>query len=234
MRHNQTKHFGYHNFNQNSGGSSKRWLIIGIAIAVAVLLIVGGIILAVTLKNKNQQSGQEGNTNVKQMTGIEILHAPQKTVYYCGEAFDVTGLTVYAYMSDGSFPQVDLRECTVEGFDSSIAVQSQTLTVTYKGFKDTFEVTIKAPLSETPVLVKIEMENLPKTQYKVGEALNIDGGTFIATYSDGTTKTIKLANKHIYGFRDAYNAGVGEYDITVKYSKDGVEVQTTYKITITE
>lgn len=230
MRHNQTKHFGGHNF----GGSSKRWVIIGIAIALAVILIVGGIILAITLKNRNQQGEQEGNVGTPKITGIEIVHAPQKTLYYCGEAFDVTGLTVYAYMSDGSFPQVDLRECTVEGFDSSIAVQSQTLTVTYKGFKDTFEVTIKQPLSATPVLVKIEMANLPQTEYKLGEDLDVTGGTFTCYYSDGTTKTLSLFTQYIYGFRNAYESGVGEYDITVKYEENGVQVETTYKITITE
>jgi hypothetical protein len=30
------------------------------------------------------------------------------------------------------------------------------------------------------------------------------------------------------------NKGAGQYDITVKYSENGVQVETTYKITITQ
>ncbi len=229
MRYKKPKYSGYKQprKNLNLEKKSKRWIWIGIAIAVAALLIVGSIILAVILKNGDQQGEQK-------VTGIEIVYAPQKTLYYCGETFDVTGLTVYAYMNDGALVPIDLRECTVEGFDSSVAVEAQPITVTYKGFTDTFDVVIKAPISTDPVLVSIEMDTLPKTQYKLGEDLDITGGTFIATYSDGTTKNLKLSNKYIYGFRDAYEAGVGEYDITVKYTKNGVEAQTTYKITITE
>ena len=243
MKYKKPKYSSYKKFNKNPSRvrSSKRWLWIGIAIAVAVLLIAGGIIFAVVRANQNQQEGQQnvqhgqiGNPNAEEIKSLQIGRAPNKTLYYCGESFDATGLKVYAYMTGGGFVQVELNECTIAGFDSSVAVETQTITVTYKGFTDTFDVVIKAPLSATPVLQSIVMETLPKTEYKLGEDLDITDGTFIATYSDGTTKTIKLSNKYIYGFREAYEAGVGEYDITVKYTKNGVTAETTYKITITQ
>ena len=40
--------------------------------------------------------------------------------------------------------------------------------------------------------------------------------------------------KYIFGFVDAYDKGVGEYDLRIVYSENGVQVETTYKITITQ
>ena len=224
--------YNYKAYNSMNSTLDKKKVLIIVAVILAVLIVATTVITIVLLTNKEKPVEPENNE--MEITGITVSYLPNKTIYYVGEALDIEGLRVFTNRKGGAFLEVDIDECTITGFDSSIAVERQIITVTYKGFTDTFAVTIKHPLSATPVLVKIEMENLPKTQYKVGELLNIEGGTFIATYSDGTTKTIKLANKHVYGFKAAYDAGVGEYDITVKYSKDGVEVQTTYKITITE
>lgn len=230
------KYRNHHFKSYSEQSDNKRKIIIVIAIVLAVLIVAAAIVGVVALINKkkaDQLAAQQAEES-KQLAAIQIARVPDKTTYYCGEFFDKTGLLIYSITNANGLAQVDLDQCEITGFDSSVPVQKQTITVTYKGFTDTFNIEIKAPLSETPVLVKIEMENLPKTQYKVGEDLDVTGGTFIATYSDGSTKTINLANRHIFGFRDAYESGVGEYDITVKLVKDGIEATTTYKITITE
>ena len=93
---------------------------------------------------------------------------------------------------------------------------------------------IAPEITKTEPSIRIRVViTLPKTEYKIAEGLDTTGGTFVCTYSDGTTKTMELSNEYVYGFVDAYLSGVGEYDITVKYSEMGNIAETTYKITIT-
>lgn len=233
----------------SSGGGSKRPLIIGISIGVAVLLIAA-IVLTVVLLNKNDNTQNPNNgvtnqgsvnvpsvPNVEQeanLVNIQITHLPNKTTYYCGELFDMTGLSVYYLMSDNSFLKLDLSACEITGFDSSVAAEKQEITVSYKEFTDTFTITVKELEKVDPELVSISFETMPKTEYKVGDPLRSKDGVLLCTYSDGTTKTVQMSNKYVYGFDNAMSQGVGEYDITVKYSENGVQVSTTYKITITE
>lgn len=223
-----------------SGGGSKRPLIIGIVIAAAVLLVAAIVVVVILVSNKGGLGGIFGNKEQPEeiqadtINQIQVVSNPSKRQYFCNEPFDQTGLEVYAFKQSGSYIILDPDEYTITGFDSSVAVEHQVLTVTYKGFTDTFTVTIKEPFAVEPTLESITMGTLPKTLYKVAEGLNTKGGTFICTYSDGTTKTVELSNKHVTGFRVAYEAGVGEYELTVTYTEKTTTVTTTYKITITE
>jgi len=221
------KKFKYNNKNIKNTAKkpiSKRALIIIISIVsviLAIALAVGIFFLVNDLHNK-------------EVAGIQVGRLPDKVTYYCGETLDITGLKIYTFTNGGDFTSVRLDECTITGFDSSAAVDSQTVTVKYKDFTVTFMVAIKEEEPTIPMLESITMETLPKTEYKVKEGLNSDGGVILCKYTDGTTKKVDLINEYVYGFRAAYLAGVGEYDITVKYSEDGVTATTTYKITISE
>ena len=170
-----------------------------------------------------------------QIKEIQISRTPDKVNYFCGTAFDPTGLTVYSLTNGGDFTKVKLDDCTITGFDSSVPVENQVVTVTYKGFTATFNVSIKEQLTTAPQLESIAIGTMPKTEYKLGDPLRSKDGTFICTYTDGTTKTYALSNKYVYGFVAAMESGVpGEYELTVKYTEKGVTAETTYKITISE
>lgn len=238
MKYKQPKFSGgYTNIHYKSSGDSKfaslpkpaRIAIIVVAAVLILAILVVGIIAIV--RSVNEKKNEEFN---KQLKEIQISHLPNKRNYYCGDSFEVNGLTVYSVTNGGDFTQLDLDACTITGFDSSVPVEKQTITVTYKGFTDTFVVEIKAPESATPMLVSIKMGTLPKTVYEFGEIPDVEGGTVICTYSDGSTKTIALKNKHVSGFGEAYDKGPGEHDITVTVTQYGIQAQTTYKITITE
>ena len=235
MKYNTPKHFNQGGFNHVSEGgklSKRAWLIIALAVLVTIVAVI--VIVSVVKKQQEETKIEAAELQKLEVKEIQIGHAPNKRVYYCGTSLDTTGLIVYSVTHGGKFTELDLDACTITGFDSSVPVKEQTVTVTYKGFTATFTVEIKAEPTETLTLVSIAMQNLPKTQYKVKEGLDCEGGTLVCTYSDGSTKTVDLINEYIYGFRAAYLAGVGEYDITVKYEENGVQVETTYKITITE
>lgn len=79
---------------------------------------------------------------------IEVT-APTKVDCEQGEDLDLAGMKVEAVYSDGADEsRVDVTDkVTVEGFDSE-ATGTQTITVTYEGMADTFQVTVAK--AETP------------------------------------------------------------------------------------
>ena len=234
MKYKRPKYSNYKKLNKSmsrSSGSNKRWWIIGGIAAVVIAAIIATVVIVIASNQSNIDKEAQFNASVKE---IQIAHYPDKLVYYCGMELDTTGLAVYSLTNGGEFTKLNLDECTITGFDSSVPVEKQTVTVTYKGFSDVFSVQIKEAESVVPMLVSITMGTLPKTEYKFGEAPDIEGGTIICTYSDGSTKTVKLKNDYISGFGAAYEAGAGEHDITVTYTKNGIQAETTYKITITK
>lgn len=225
------KNFEYKSYSDKSAKKRKIIIIVAIALVAALVIaaIVVGIVTAINKKKADQLAEER-----KQLAAIQVARVPDKASYYCGEFFDKTGLIVYTITKGNSIAKIDIDQCEITGFDSSVAVKKQVITVTYKGFTDTFNIEIKEPPSVAPVLESISMEVLPKTDYKLGEGYDGEGGVILCKYTDGTTKTVELDNEYISGFRAAYEAGVGEYDITVTYTENGIQVQTTYKITITE
>ena len=237
MKYNKPKHFNQGGFNHiaGEGNSSKRvWMIIIAIVAVIAIIAATVIIVSVVKKQREKAEIEAAELQKLELKEIQIARVPNKVTYYCGTPLDTTGLVVYSVTNGGTFTKLDLDACTITGFDSSVPVEKQTITVTYKGFTDSFTVEILAEPTENPTLVSIKMATLPKTNYKLGEKLDVTGGTFTCYYSNGTTQTVDLAIRYTSGFMPAMNQGAGEYDITVKYEENGVQVETTYKITITE
>lgn len=79
------------------------------------------------------------------VTKISIETSAGKTSYQVGEALDVTGLTIKAEYSDGSFQTVTVTADMVDGFDSSQAAERQTLTIRYAGQTTSYEIQITEP-----------------------------------------------------------------------------------------
>ena len=236
MKYKQPKFSNYKKFDVEGDGNSKfaslskpaRIAIVVVAAILALAILTLGVLAIIGAVNRKKT--EEHN---KQLQEIQITHLPNKRTYYCGNDLDITGLAVHTVTYGGDFTRIDIDLCTITGFDSSVPVEEQTITVTYKGFSDTFTVKIKESEPVIPVLESISMGTLPKTVYKFGETPTVEGGTIICTYTDGTTKTVEIKNEYVSGFSDAYMAGLGEHDITVSYTENGIQAQTTYKITIT-
>jgi uncharacterized repeat protein (TIGR02543 family) len=95
---------------------------------------------------------QQSSTSVKgfvmetPLQKITITAKPQKTTYSVGEALSLTGMAVSATYGDGSTRTVT-GECAVSGFDPQ-AGGTQTVTVSYGGKTDTFQVTVGAIITE--------------------------------------------------------------------------------------
>lgn len=90
------------------------------------------------LKNLPQPSKEDV---ISELVGVEIITLPKKLDYVQGDpVLDLTGLEVSAIYSDKSV-NLQQNEYTVGGYNYVIAGK-QTITVTYKGFTDTFEVNV--------------------------------------------------------------------------------------------
>ncbi|MBQ2729229.1 MAG: leucine-rich repeat protein [Clostridia bacterium] len=74
------------------------------------------------------------------VTGIAIEALPEKLTYYIGEKLDLTGLSVVAVMSDGTYEPITVGY-TVSGFTSN-SVGTVTVTVSYNGYTASFELSV--------------------------------------------------------------------------------------------
>lgn len=244
MLHNK-KNFVVHHDNQGGGISRKTWIIIGCVFAAIALVVA--LVLLIPKFAKNGENNNEGNQNNNQtpnaepkVAGIYVSETPDKMVYYVGDTPNYSGLVIgVSQVADkGTTLSYDeaYNELTITGFDSSVPVKEQVITVQYKEFTTTFTVEIKELVTEATRLTGIRIDPLPdKLTYKLGEALDYTGGRVVCEYSDGTTKVLRLDSTGVRVSGFATITTPGEYDITVKYYDDkGGYASTTFKITMTE
>ncbi|MCH1984160.1 leucine-rich repeat protein [Ruminococcus sp. OA3] len=150
---------------------------------------------------------------------LTLKSVPTKLEYNVGEAIDLTGLSVAVAWSDGSEEAV--TDYVVSGFDSS-TVGTKNVIVTYQGETVTFVVEIAVLIAVTG----IEITSMPnKTEYQIGEELDLSGMVVTATYNDGTTGAVSAYTV------TGYDATVsGGQTLTVSYK--GFEAVLT--VTVSE
>ncbi len=160
------------------------------------------------------------------VTSIAISSSSHKTSYKVGEPLDVTGLTLTVTMSDNSQYLVPVAAGMVSNFDSSTAAQSQTLTITYGGKTVTYN--IKIEVDTNPVTSIAITSTNHKTQYTVGDPLDVTGLELTVTRQTGAPEKIAVLANMVTGF----NSGkpVNSQTLTVTYCGK----TTTYTVSIAE
>lgn len=201
-------------------------MIAAIGGIVALLIIAAVVIFAVVIPVVERR-GME-------IIGIEITKAPDTVDYLVGDEPDYTGLNVTVTRRNGETFVVRAYECEILGFRTDIPAKERVITVKYAGFMDLFAITVKEKDKPAPVLTGIRLEPMPKTEYKVGERLNVDGVYVVREYLDGSEVKVNLLKSDVDGWNEAYYGGVGTYTLTVSYEENGVPVYAYYDITITE
>ena len=127
----------------------------------------------------------EVNVVLLRIIGMEITSLPTKTTYFVGEELDTTGMVVNLIYNSGK--KVPTQDYTVSKLDDTVG--SQTITVTYMAFTETFTVEVMAKPIE---LTGISITRLPdKLEYEVGEVLDTKGLVVKAVYSDGHVETVE-------------------------------------------
>ena len=202
---------------------SKRLTIIGIVVAAIVLiaLIVGAILLLAGGNNEDEHQPTD-------IINILVASYPERT-YYVGEEFNPTGTKIQVLTYDMAYTSfVEYDSLTFSGFDSSVPVDGQVITVSYKGFTTTFTVDIKEPVSNTPYLVSIEATDL-KTTYPQDEwntyGPDYNGASLLLTYSDGTTESVWIQNS--WATQREIMDAPGKTYVTIEYMGKSIQVEFT-------
>lgn len=203
--------------------SKKKSILI---IAICAFIVIISLIVGIAIYNNAQKK-----TDVDY---ISIKSLPEKIEYYQDEIFSTLGLEIEATLKNGKTLLIATEKCSFSGFDSSVPTDTQIITVTYQGANTSFQIKIK-PLGSADGINGsfngLSFKTLPKTEYKVGEWLDIDGGILILHYDDGSTKEVPLELSDVYGFTSMQ---AGTYELTVRHIEDGFLATCTYTITVTE
>ena len=159
--------------------------------------------------------------NIRTLTPIDIkLSDTKKTTYYVGDVFE-TGLTGNVIYTDGvtndilgadievTTDSADTSKMIVTGFDTTASVEKQTLTVSCLGVSTTYDIEVKAVELE-----KISVTSKPaKTEYALGEALDVTGLEITATYNNGKTEVF-TSDKYTVGEFDSTKTGARKVTVT--------------------
>lgn len=222
-----------------------------LAAVVGIVLVIAIVITCVALGTNNNTSGG-GNDGVIEgdddknpgdvdleadPTKIYVVSKPDKTVYYVGDTPNYSGLSigVVEQSSSGFTLSYDeyTEQLTITGFDSSTPVAEQVITVQYKEHTTSFTIEIRAKSTGTQ-LSSITV-SIPKTEYKLGEALDYTGALLLCEYSDGSSKYLLLESEGVQVTGFATITAPGEHEITVDYfDENGGHATTTFTVTITE
>ena len=166
--------------------------------------------------------------NVKEAAPVVTLESitvsgPTKTEYEIGDELDLTGLVVTAHYSDGNEKVLSAGDYEVSGFDSSTAGE-KTITVSYQGKTAAFTVNVKEAEKPVVTLESITISGPTKTEYKIGDKLDLTGLVVIAHYSDGSYQ--EVTDYEVSGFD---SAAAGEKTVTVTYQGETVSFKITVK-----
>lgn len=132
------------------------------------------------------------------LQSISVNSTTHKTEYQVGDALDVTNLTIEAVYSDGDMKTVLVTANMVSGFDSSSAVESQTLTIRYENQTTTYTVRIAG--SQQP--------GKPMRQVTVGNTGSGGTAAGVYTYEEGDDVTIRAGSKDGFTFEAWDTAGI--------------------------
>jgi len=168
----------------------------GATVSVIGLASIGEVISDSNMHPRIRVRDRSEVVNItKALSGIAVTNKPTKTQYVVGKNLDVTGLVVTGTYSDGTTTPITITSANISGFDSN-TIGSKTVTVTVEGKTATFNVDIIAK-----ALTGIAITNQPtKTQYVVGQSLDLTGLVVIGTYNDGTTTSMTITSANISGF----------------------------------
>ncbi|MGM9632060.1 MAG: bacterial Ig-like domain-containing protein [Eubacteriales bacterium] len=209
----------------------KNKLIITLCVVLGILLVViiAGLVILSAINAPTQSNPQD-------IRSINISALPSKVEYYIGESFDPTGMQIQVITNDMAYTRlVDSPQLTFSGFDSTVATESQVITVSYKGFTTVFTIVIKEFIETDPELAYIEVQNFKNT-YTFDEwnknGPDKKGATIKCVYTDGSVSEVPLEYSYILGATKLDEPGTTT--IIIKYSDRGVSKEQTVTITITE
>ncbi len=150
------------------------------------------------------------------------MNALPKTEYIQGEPLSTTGGTIKVDYNNMTTDIIDLSNAEITGFDTE-KVGNQVLVVTYYDKKTTYEINVKAK-----TITKLEVTTLPKTEYGIGEKINLDGGVLTVSYSNNLSEKVALSQAKVSGY-DPMKLGTQKLSVIYLQNETSFEVKVVEK-----
>lgn len=138
-----------------------------------------------------------------------VISTLPKTEYYVGDKFELENAQLTVYYENDTKDVVDLTLNMISEF-STTEIGEQTLTIKYKEAVTYLTINV---LSAPVYSIQVESTD-HKTEYVVGEQLDVDGLKLLVTYSNGYTSVIDVTVDMITGFS---TESTGEKQIVISY-----------------
>lgn len=123
------------------------------------------------------------------LSSIAITTAPTKTVYYEGDALDLSGIVVTATYSDGSEVNVT-EDCTFSPVNgATLSTENTDVTVSFTDDEVTKTADVAITVA-TVVLESIAFTATPQLDYGVGDTLDLTGTEITATYDNDSIRVV--------------------------------------------
>lgn len=162
----------------------------------------------------------EYSVTVSKLTVEDIELPDHKDKLYTGDDLDIIGKELKVTYSNESVKYVPITKAMVEGFDK-VTPGNQTIYVTYEGKTVHYNLTM-IKLS----VIKLTILGSYKTEYFIGETLDIIGKQMRVEYNSGKTEFVTVIDSYISGFDRfstgsqtvvvSYNGGSTSYGVVVK------------------
>ncbi len=133
---------------------------------------------------------------IPSVSSVEIYSPCTKTEYYIGDSIDLSGLKLKVSFSDSSY-EIISSGFTSSGFSSKKA-GNVSVSVSYKGYSDSFNITVKTPsvtLSEDSItLTEKEAKTLSAVTLPAGLSVSWKASSSNASVTGGKVTAVKMGN----------------------------------------
>ena len=164
-----------------------------------------------------------GVTVVDTVSSITLVDNGFKKNYKYGDNLDLTGLSLKVTTDSGNTTYVPVTAGMVSGYDPT-QLGNQTLNITYDGVVNTVSVNVVDYVKD------ITLNAPTKNEYKIGESLDLTGGSISEVMASGATgNKIALTPGMVTGFDSSTE---GKKTLTVSYVKDGNTFNKTFQIAV--
>ncbi len=141
---------------------------------------------------------------------VRIMALPNKLTYYTGDALIMDGCVFEAVYISGRTEMLAITPDMLSGFDPTIAGK-QTVTLTYRGKSDTFEITVE----ERPAVTDVTLISPPdKTEFAIGSAFDMTGASLQIVYDNGTSEIKAVTSDMVSGGNINH---LGDQELTITY-----------------
>lgn len=164
---------------------------------------------------------------------ISVTTPPTKTTYFEGETLDLSGLVVSLIATNGS--AIDITsECVFSPSNGTILTTLNTnVSISYHYIRDDITFNATLPITVNEILpTQITVTTPPtKTEYIVGETIDLTGMVITASYTNGTTADVTSSCTYV----PANGTTLADDTVTaiaIEYVESGITVTASQSITV--